>query len=68
MAAVVRRYELGRIVPSATPQAIAAGINALEREAVAGYKQRALVAARELCWEMEGKPLLQLCEAMVAAA
>ena len=55
MSALLRHYDLGRLIPAVTPDAIAAAINAFDRAAVGHYKVRALEAARTLNWETEGE-------------
>ena len=68
MARLVREYELGVTLPSLDPAAIAAVINALDRETIDRYKRNALAAARELCWEQESKRLLDAYGAVLQRA
>ncbi len=58
MARLAREYELGVLIPTVEPAAIAAAINGLDRERIDAYKRNALAAARELCWEREFKRLV----------
>jgi glycosyltransferase involved in cell wall biosynthesis len=64
MASIVRRYGVGVIVASTTPQGIAEALNGIELAALPEFKSRALAAARELCWENEQSVLLDAVAAM----
>jgi glycosyltransferase involved in cell wall biosynthesis len=68
MAPLVREYGLGVTLPSLDPAAIAAVINALDRETIDGYKRNALKAARELCWERESERMLSAYSAVLQRA
>ncbi len=60
---LVERYQVGRAIASASPQAVGLAINKLlsERDARARMRRNALAAAkRELRWEVESQRLLQL--------
>lgn len=61
VAAIVRNYKVGIVIPSVTPEAVANGI----REAFASpeyetWKANALKAASTLCWETEEKVLKEV--------
>ncbi|HZO74211.1 MAG TPA: glycosyltransferase family 4 protein [Ktedonobacteraceae bacterium] len=59
----IKAYDVGQVVPSLTPAAVGAAINALlaDRDALARMSQNALRAAREeLNWQRESAHLLQL--------
>lgn len=58
MARLVRQYDLGVTIPRVLPGDIAAAINRLDRAFIDRCKRRALVAARELCWERESGRLV----------
>jgi glycosyltransferase involved in cell wall biosynthesis len=64
MASIVRRYGVGVIVASTTPQGIAEALNGIELAALPQFNSRALAAARELCWENEQSVLLDAVAAM----
>ncbi|MBI4819957.1 MAG: N-acetyl sugar amidotransferase [Deltaproteobacteria bacterium] len=57
MARVVREHEVGLLVPDATPTAIAATINRLDRAMIDAFKRKSLQAARVLCWENESREM-----------
>lgn len=67
MTALLTRYRLGLTIPAVTPEAIAATVNALDRASIDRFKHNALGAARKLCWEHEGRKLLDLTEQALAA-
>lgn len=67
MTALLTRHRLGMTIPRVTPQAIAETVNALDRVSIDQFKHNALEAARELCWEHEGRKLLTLIEQALAA-
>jgi glycosyltransferase involved in cell wall biosynthesis len=58
MAGLVRKYDLGVLIPRVDPLAIADAINSLDRVKIDAFKRNALVAARELCWEQEAEAML----------
>ncbi len=58
MALVVRRHDVGRLVPGTDPEHIAAVINSLSRHEIDAYKRKSLQAAKELCWEQESTIML----------
>lgn len=68
MARLVREYGLGVTLPSLEPAAIAAVINALDRETIDRYKRNARAAASELCWERESERLLDAYGAVLQRA
>ena len=68
MAALVRRFELGRLMPANTAGAIAAAVNAFDAAAIERYRENALIAARELNWQTEAQRLVEICERALVAA
>lgn len=62
MAALVRRYELGRLIKATDATAIAASINSFDTAAVEKYRTNALHAARELNWQNESHRFVAICE------
>jgi glycosyltransferase involved in cell wall biosynthesis len=58
MAALVRRYDLGRLIPGLAPEQIAEAVNGFTRESVARYKANARGAATDLSWEREREVLI----------
>jgi glycosyltransferase involved in cell wall biosynthesis len=66
---LVERYQVGRAIATAGPQAVGLAINKLlsDRDARARMRGNALVAAkRELRWEVESQRLLQLYRDVLA--
>lgn len=55
MSALLRQHDLGRLIPTVAPAAIATAINGFDRAAIEHHKARALEAARILNWEIEGE-------------
>lgn len=53
MTSLLRKHELGRLIPDVTPGAIAAAINGFDRVEIDLCKRRALEAAKLLNWEAE---------------
>jgi hypothetical protein len=68
MAQLVRQYELGVLIPTVDPGAIAATIGRLDRQCIDHHKRRALAAARELCWERESQRLVGAYSAALQAS
>jgi glycosyltransferase involved in cell wall biosynthesis len=66
MAAVLKQYDLGVLVPEAQPGAIAEAINSLTRERILAFKTHSLAAAAELNWEREQHVMLNLFNGLVA--
>jgi glycosyltransferase involved in cell wall biosynthesis len=66
MGEILRRYECG-ITTSVAPDAIANAINGLDRTAIDGMKQRAIVAAGDLSWAQERKRLVALYDKLLRA-
>ena len=64
LAKVVNDYEVGRLAPELTEQAVADTINGFTREDIDGYKKCSLEAAKTLCWERESEPLVEAYEAI----
>jgi glycosyltransferase involved in cell wall biosynthesis len=62
MRRVVDDHSLGVTFPDADPATIAAAVNSLTREAIAGYKRNSLAAAGQLSWDVEQGRLLELYE------
>lgn len=62
MATLLRRFDMGVIVPSMAPADIAATIDALAPAQIEGYKRASLAAAKELCWEREQQVLLDIVD------
>lgn len=58
MAALVNRYNLGKLVHGTDPLEIARIINSFTHDELLEYKQQSLRAASELCWENERKGML----------
>jgi len=65
MAHLAKHYSLGVLIPDLTPEAIAIAINGLDRASIDRYKQHALAAAKELCWEVESTRLVANCAAVL---
>jgi glycosyltransferase involved in cell wall biosynthesis len=61
---IITRHGVGRVVPSLSPEVIAAAINTMlaDFEGLALMRQNALISAKELCWENESTQLLNLYE------
>jgi glycosyltransferase involved in cell wall biosynthesis len=68
MAAILRHWRAGELIPAVTPEAIAAAVNRLTRPAIDACKRNALAAARELNWEREGQRFLEACQGIVGGA
>ncbi len=68
MSRLVRRYQLGTLIPSVKPKAIAAAINALDQKLIDAFKRKALSAARELCWERELAHLVEAYRSLLPEA
>lgn len=62
MAAIVESYGVGELIDQPTPAGIATTLDRMDVEAIADYKRRSLVAARELCWDKEKYRLLELVD------
>ena len=58
MARLVRRHDIGILVPGYNVDAIARALNSLTPERVEYYRSQSRAAARELCWEPEADRLL----------
>ena len=68
MTALLRRHDLGRLIPDVTPQAIAAAVNGFDRVSIDIHKRHALEAAKTLNWEAEADRLFAAIEEAVSAA
>jgi glycosyltransferase involved in cell wall biosynthesis len=66
MSIILKKRELGVLIESVTPGAIAAAINTLDRTAIDRHKRNALAAARDYNWENEGEALMKACENALA--
>lgn len=66
MSALVRAYSHGTVFQGVEPQGIAAAINGLKPGTIDEMKQRALRAARELCWEQERMRMFKEYDVMFA--
>lgn len=62
MADLVREYGCGLVAADFEPASMATALNALTPEAVTAYKRASDKAARELCFEVEGRKLAVLIE------
>lgn len=62
MAALVRRYGCGVVAESFEPESLAAQLNALDVDAIAGFKRASHAAAAELCAERNAEVLLGAVE------
>ncbi len=61
VAAIVRNYKVGVVIPSVTPEAVANGIrDALSSVEYVTWKANALNAASVLCWETEEEVLKKI--------
>lgn len=65
IADIVERYRIGEVVPEQTPEALASTVGRLlHHEELAQMRANTERAARELCWQIEEKRLLDLFEAV----
>lgn len=62
LARVVRRYDLGILVPDTDPVNIAAAINSFDRARIDFHKRQSLATAYQLCWDRESKVFLDAVE------
>jgi glycosyltransferase involved in cell wall biosynthesis len=60
VAEIVHQNRCGIILPEASASGLAGAIDRLEPNEVSQFKNRALKAARQLCWESEGSKLAGL--------
>jgi len=58
MARLVEEHQLGVLIPTVDPVAIASAINSFDRERIDASKRNALAAAAEFCWERESSRLV----------
>ena len=65
MAKLLNEHDLGVLARGLAPDDIARAVNALDRPRIAAYKANARSAARKLCWEQEGRRLIDACEALL---
>jgi glycosyltransferase involved in cell wall biosynthesis len=66
MARLVRKYDLGELVPECEEEAIARVINSLDRAAIDRMKQSSLKAAKELNWQCEKDKMLTFYEEILS--
>lgn len=67
MAALLRQYHLGRLIPEVTAQAIADAINGFDRADIDAYKGNALEAAKVLNWWAEADRFYAAIEQAILA-
>ena len=60
MASLLKRHDLGQLIPHMTPRDIAEAINGFDRLSLARYKANAADAATVLNWEAEAERLVQI--------
>mgnify|MGYP000852568302 CR=1 FL=1 len=65
MTRLLKRHDLGTLIAAVTPDAIAEAVNQLDRASIDRFKQNALLAAKELNWQAEGRKLLEACAASI---
>jgi glycosyltransferase involved in cell wall biosynthesis len=58
MSPIVRRHGTGLLIDGSSPAAIAGTVNRFTPASIDRFKRRSLVAARELCWEVEQQHLV----------
>ena len=66
MAGLVRRYGCGVAAADFTPEALAAELNSLDAERIAGFKRASDVAAAELCAERNADVILTAIDTALA--
>jgi glycogen synthase len=66
MRRIVEAYGVGVVIAEATVRGVASQINSLHIGAINAYKEAAIKAARDLCWEKEKEHFLKLCRAALA--
>jgi asparagine synthase (glutamine-hydrolysing) len=66
MASLVRKHDLGVLVPECDEKSIASIINSLDRATIDRLKKNSLRAATELNWESEKTKMLRLYEEILA--
>lgn len=62
MSRLLRQHDLGVLIESPDPAAIAAAINSLTPNRIDQFKGNALAAAKTLNWSAEGQKLVALCD------
>lgn len=62
MRKLLDRYRMGILMRQCEPAAIAQAVNSLTRPNIDDFKRKSLEAAKELCWENEGKVFLDMAE------
>jgi glycosyltransferase involved in cell wall biosynthesis len=65
MAEIVKKYDLGCLVPNAEPKEIAKFFMEMTPEKIDYYKQKSHKAAQELCWEKESKKFENICQKLL---
>ena len=68
MTALLRQYDLGRLIPETTPSAIANAVNGFDHAHIDACKVRSLQAARILNWEAEADRFFAAIEQVVLTA
>jgi glycosyltransferase involved in cell wall biosynthesis len=66
MARIVSEYRLGVTFAAVTPDAIAAALDALDRDTIDACKRASLAAAQSLCWERECRRLVDAYQGALA--
>lgn len=65
MRRLIEQHQMGVLIDRVEPEVIARAINGLDRYGIDACKQRALAAAKVLCWETEGETFLELAEGAI---
>lgn len=65
MVEIVRRFDLGEIAANTTPECVAEAVNRLTPDRIDVFKNRSLLAAKELCWEREAPRLVEAYQVAV---
>lgn len=68
MASLLKRHDLGRLIPHMTPKDISDAINGFDRASIEHYKAAAAVAATSLNWDVEAKRLVEAINRTVSTA
>jgi glycosyltransferase involved in cell wall biosynthesis len=67
MTPLLLNYKLGHSISAVTPQAIAAAINAFDRNSIDLCKRNSIKASVDLNWEAEARVFLRACNSAIAA-
>ena len=57
---LVRQYDCGVVVDDEGPENLAKTILGIQRDQLSKYKENAVLASIELCWEKEEEKLLEI--------